>query len=192
MRKERILTDAQKEAARLRAKQWYWENREKSLESNRVWRKENAERHRQNSSAYFLANKEKCMLANAERRNTNPEREAEYQKQYRKTNAERIAEYRRTHREERLVVQNNRRAKVLFGGVLPSNIISTLMKLQKGRCANCHVDLIEAGKHLDHIVPVSKGGLNVQKNVELLCPTCNLKKKAKDPIDWARQNGRLL
>lgn len=33
--------------------------------------------------------------------------------------------------------------------------------------------------HLDHIVPVSRGGLHVKANVQLLCRACNLKKGNK-------------
>ena len=61
-----------------------------------------------------------------------------------------------------------------------------------GKCPNCKAKLALTGHHLDHITPLSRGGLNVDGNVQLLCPPCNLTKAAKDPIEWAQQNGRLL
>lgn len=46
--------------------------------------------------------------------------------------------------------------------------------------------------HVDHYVPLSKGGKHEIANLVIACPTCNLRKHAKDPFDFARQMGRLL
>jgi hypothetical protein len=45
---------------------------------------------------------------------------------------------------------------------------------------------------LDHMMPIDLGGLHADENLQLLCPTCNLRKYNKDPIAWANENGRLL
>lgn len=52
------------------------------------------------------------------------------------------------------------------------------------RCARNH--------HVDHYVPLSKGGLHELANLVIACGPCNLKKNAKDPLDFAREVGRLL
>jgi 5-methylcytosine-specific restriction endonuclease McrA len=41
-------------------------------------------------------------------------------------------------------------------------------------------------------MPLARGGSNWISNIALACPTCNKRKGAKHPIDWAQQNGRLL
>ena len=69
--------------------------------------------------------------------------------------------------------------------------IGGLLRRQKNRCANCKRD-ISSRYHADHIVPLCRGGSNDIKNIQLLCPPCNLKKGAKDPLVWAQENGRLL
>jgi 5-methylcytosine-specific restriction endonuclease McrA len=69
--------------------------------------------------------------------------------------------------------------------------IRFLFEAQKGRCINCLASLNEA-YHVDHVQPLSRGGLNVRSNLQLLCPPCNLSKHALDPFEWAQRNGRLL
>lgn len=46
--------------------------------------------------------------------------------------------------------------------------------------------------HVDHYMPLSKGGKHEISNLVISCPTCNLRKHAKDPLDFAREVGRLL
>lgn len=47
------------------------------------------------------------------------------------------------------------------------------------RCAYCESDLKFADSHIDHIIPVSKGGLGTLSNTVLVCSKCNLSKRAK-------------
>lgn len=53
-------------------------------------------------------------------------------------------------------------------------------------------DLFKKQKNLCMIMPLALGGSNDIKNLQLLCPTCNMKKSAKHPVKWAQENGRLL
>ena len=48
-------------------------------------------------------------------------------------------------------------------------------------CKRCGYQSVRniAGLHVDHIVPVSKGGMTTPKNLQVLCATCNLNKSAK-------------
>jgi 5-methylcytosine-specific restriction endonuclease McrA len=69
--------------------------------------------------------------------------------------------------------------------------LAVLLKAQKGRCAYCR-SKISAGKHLDHIRPLSAGGSNGRDNLQFLCAPCNLAKGAKDPLQFAQESGRLL
>lgn len=70
--------------------------------------------------------------------------------------------------------------------------ISAQYARQRGKCfwrdvnEECAVSLRD-GYHIDHVVPLSKGGSNGPENLVLACPTCNLQKNAKHPMDWAGQ-----
>jgi 5-methylcytosine-specific restriction endonuclease McrA len=72
-----------------------------------------------------------------------------------------------------------------------ANDILFLLEKQRYKCANCSKS-VRKMRHVDHIMPLAKGGSNDRKNLQILCPPCNLSKRAKHPIDWARENGRLL
>lgn len=92
-------------------------------------------------------------------------------------------------------VYNSRRRKLIkdSGGSYTESDILNIMKLQNGLCAEptCRVD-VSTNYHIDHIMPIKLGGGNDSSNLQILCPRCNSRKYAKHPIDWARENGRLL
>lgn len=47
-------------------------------------------------------------------------------------------------------------------------------------CQMCGKEMFdEVGLHIDHIIPVSKGGKTVPSNLQVLCDKCNLSKRAK-------------
>lgn len=54
--------------------------------------------------------------------------------------------------------------------------IDWIEKAQRHRCAYCRVRLSK--KHVDHIVPLVSKGHNGRRNLQILCPTCNLDRKS--------------
>lgn len=86
-----------------------------------------------------------------------------------------------------------RTRKTKAGGSHTAEQITALYQRQKGKCAEptCRVRL-NGRYHKDHIMPVALGGGSEIGNIQLLCEPCNLAKRAKHPIDWAQQMGRLL
>lgn len=69
-----------------------------------------------------------------------------------------------------------------------------LLKWKNAQPKVCHWcdKKCEQGFHIDHYVPLSRGGLHEVKNLVISCKTCNLQKHAKDPLDFARQVGKLF
>lgn len=74
---------------------------------------------------------------------------------------------------------------------LPNGTIKRIAEAQRWRCAICRCK-IASGYHVDHIKPLARDGEHIASNVQLLCKSCNLRKSAKDPIDYMRSLGRLL
>lgn len=76
----------------------------------------------------------------------------------------------------------------------PLDVIKSILQMQSGRCAYCPRAIkIETGQfHVDHIIPVAKGGIDQRRNLQITCIPCNSRKKDKDPIRFAQENGKLL
>ena len=101
--------------------------------------------------------------------------------------------WRKENHERTLMHKKVRRArKRANGGKLSSGIIDRLMILQRSKCACCHADLKCTNYHLDHMMPLARGGKNEDLNIQLLCPTCNMSKHASHPIDFMQSRGFLL
>lgn len=169
------------EGKRSREREYYANNKEKLKLKNKASYKKNAEARREYAAKRRVdMDKEKIMAYQAKYREENRERAKEYAKKYRESN-----------QEQRRVYNRNRKAKLRTGGKLSVDIVKTMFVLQKGLCPCCKNPLGN-DYHIDHIYPVSAGGENVDYNVQLLKSTCNLKKKAKHPIDYMQENGFLL
>lgn len=119
------------------------------------------------------------------------------QERYREKNREKIRIYdseRRQLPEVKINRAKHQRARNLSkraaGGAVNKSQIDYLFLKQKSMCASCNKKL--SSFHVDHITPIALGGSSEIENLQILCRECNLKKGAKDPIDWANQNGRLL
>ena len=80
-----------------------------------------------------------------------------------------------------------RRARLLDAeGKYSAADVSTKLAEQGGKCFWCEVDL-DGVYHVDHIVPVSKGGSNWPSNICCSCPPCNLRKGATLPEQFRRR-----
>lgn len=125
---------------------------------------------------------------------------AAHKRQYRLANSEKIAERARESRlanpEKYAAKDRNRRAiKKRAAGTHTAADVRSIFDSQRGLCASCEASLFKTGSkrfHVDHIQPLILGGSNDRFNLQCLCPTCNLRKNAKDPIKWANENGKLI
>ena len=97
--------------------------------------------------------------------------------------------YREANPEVRRAVYNNRRARVnaAEGSFTAADVRGKLLR-QNNSCYWCGT-VLGAGFHVDHVIPLSKGGTNGPENIVCACPSCNLSKGAKMPWEFA---GRLF
>lgn len=90
-------------------------------------------------------------------------------------------------------VERKRRAQMAgSSGTHTAADLAEILNAQGHRCAYCRADLKRAPKHVDHIVPLARGGSNGRANLQYLCASCNQSKSARDPADFARSIGLLV
>lgn len=127
----------------------------------------------------------------------NKDRKREYDRCYRDANREKLNGQSRRwvdeNRDKRLAISRNykaRRRAQEAGGVSTAALAAWTAQ-QKKVCYWCGCKCAK-GFHVDHYVPLCKGGKHDIGNLVIACAPCNLKKNLKDPLDFARQVGRLL
>lgn len=86
------------------------------------------------------------------------------------------ANYRRRHPEAIRARSVNYRTS---GDKLRQQHIVDLLKHQKHRCWWCGKKIKGNEYHIDHVIPIMRGGTNDVSNLRIACPECNLKKGAR-------------
>lgn len=101
-------------------------------------------------------------------------------KLYRVANKEKLSINRRIRKNKRRALERN------ASGDHTSIEIEKLYQEQDGFCYWCDREL-DSGYHVDHVIPLSRGGTNFIENIVISCPTCNLSKGSKLPSEWTRR-----
>lgn len=87
--------------------------------------------------------------------------------------------------------ESRRRRKALVKGATEIETFSKeeIWERDRGICGICGLPANEDYWHLDHVIPLSRGGNHTRKNVQVSHPNCNLSKKAKLPEEMAQTTG---
>lgn len=182
--KEKISQDKYKEKnlEKIKAyqKQWRIDNAAILKENKAKWQKDNAEKIKKMKADKYAKDKPSQRKRSAEYYEKNSEKIKMRVKVWANKNPDVVK-----------VLSQNRRAREKSSGRLSKGIEAKLFGLQKGKCACCRKPL---GKdyHMDHIVPLARGGTNTDDNIQLLTAKCNMQKNAKDPIEFMQSRGFLL
>jgi 5-methylcytosine-specific restriction endonuclease McrA len=154
------------EVGRERSKAWRLENPAKVKENHRRWDRENPDQARNRVSMWQAAN---------------PVRVRASRRKWSKSNLESVRE------------KNRRRRATMKGCVVSATDIQKVIERSAGLCALCRTFVPEGLRHIDHIIPLDKGGPHSQENLQLTCYRCNASKGAKmpdevEPERWVKQD----
>lgn len=188
-----------KDCAKARASAHYYANHEQEKARRREYHAANRDELTAKHREYWHRTKEYRRVAAAAYRAANKAIISERGRIYRHKNQETVAERRANWRKQnpdkvsilRRASKAMRRARQKAGGSYKAADILDLQRLQRGRCAAC-VRPLGRGYHVDHVQPLARGGRNDKKNLQLLCPSCNQTKSARDPLEFMQSLGKLL
>jgi len=166
-----------KQCDSLRLKIYNNKNKDRNIERRKIYTINNKEKISLRAKSYQIANKEKI----TELRRKNKDKLKEYNKIYSQTQARKISSKNYKYKRRSITKQGDATTQ-------------QILKLQKNAkvCYWCKCSLKNVKVHIDHYVPLSKGGEHTLSNLVVSCQSCNLTKSAKDPIQFANSIGALF
>ena len=173
------------------------ERKDKASEVNATLYISDKDRIKARNAAWNKAHPDTAKTATNKWREKNPEKIKATYVAWKKANAKKVKDAKsawdkKNPQAHRRYCHNRRALVIGNGGKLSPGLETKLLAFQKNRCAICRKSLKKIGHHLDHIVPLARGGKNTDGNMQVTCPTCNLNKHSKDPIQFMREKGFLL
>jgi 5-methylcytosine-specific restriction endonuclease McrA len=188
-RKNRLKPESKEKMLRSQRKR-YWKNHERELarnkayyESNRelVLFKQNAtvnrERKNERGREHWLEHREDELNRGREYYLANPEKVDARVREWRRRNPERIRSYwaQRRVKTSGIDIQSIRGRIEVYGHT----------------CAYCGAPY----DHIDHVIPIARGGRHIAANLRPACKKCNLRKGSKKYGEWKKivikERGRI-
>ena len=131
---------------------------------------------------YSRENKDKITKRSKEYYQKNKQRRKDCVKKWQSENIEKVRLYKRNNKHKRRQIE---------GKGISWSELRQWEKSQPKVCHWCGVKC-EDEYHVDHYIPLTKGGKHDTSNLFISCKTCNLKKSSKLPEVFAAEIGRLL
>lgn len=149
----------------------------------REWRLKNPEKKKLQDKKYRMINSEEIKESQKKWKLNHPKGKKKIQRKYYLKHREQEAERRKKHRASihgKLWWRQYDICKRtgLDASMVPKVIYDNFLRYGANRCEKCK-QFTGLRFHIDHIIPISKGGDNGHENLQLLCPKCNLKKGTK-------------
>lgn len=178
---------------RARARAWSRAHPDRNRERARVWRAENPERSAAKGRSWREANLARERENGRRWREQNAERKREADRRHYEANAERIkaqaAAWYAANTDRAKVYSDRRRARKRDALVhdVPDAMVWEFNPAGPGCCNYCRKPLEFDDRkswHIDHVVPLSRGGLHEIGNLVVACAHCNLSKHTKLVSEW--------
>ncbi|MGO9618179.1 MAG: HNH endonuclease [Bryobacteraceae bacterium] len=172
--RKRLAHLAHREADNARARAWAADNPERVRARSAAYYQRNAEALKRKAREYAAANREKVAERNrlghlARRQHDNATSRA-----WKAANPERV----------RAAVARYRARRHNAPGRITGKDVQAQYETQRGTCFYCPRSLAQCRFHVDHYIPLLRGGSNEPSNIVLACPECNGAKGTKLPWEF--------
>ncbi len=161
----------------------YAKNQEKWAAYSAKWRTKNKDYKAQKDKEYALAHPERVRKAKAKYKQVHADKVREATARYSAANKELLSkkgrEWRKNNPEKHNAKQARRRARLRGNGVFVI-LEKELRQLMQRPCFYCGKE----SQHMDHVVPISRGGRHSIGNLVPSCAKCNLSKNDKFLVEW--------
>ncbi len=160
-------------------------NKERILRDQREYRAKNKESIRAAQKKHRLKNREMILKKQKEHRLKNKEKNSQSQKEWKRKNKDKVyaARLKRRSLKHSVEFRGVKRKELLDRDNWKCQICNvTVHDRSEGGNENRHLWDDEFKAHIDHIIPISKGGDSTPENLRVLCRTCNLSKSDKTDI----------
>lgn len=127
----------------------------------------------QSCSAYYYRHREKRQAKQREYRANNPEKVRESNVKYRLTNYEAVRARENAKNARRYAAEGTHTA---------ADILEKLINQQ--RLCYWRKEALSEKYHVDHVIPLARGGSNWPDNIVISCAPCNQRKGCKMPDEW--------
>lgn len=149
---------ANREKLKARSAQWYAENRDQGIASRKAY----AEEHRERLAA-ISRERWATHYAGKPRKNIDPVKSRERSRRWKQANPEVVLEQ-----------SNRRRARKLNAPAVEKIDRASIIARDSSRCHLCGKKVHASDIHLDHLVPLSKGGEHTARNLAVAHSRCNM------------------
>lgn len=169
-----------RENIRASSRKHYWNNRDRIIVQQSLYRESNRETLRAWFREFYETNRDKLQETFRTRYATDLE--------FREKTSHKNRRWRKNNPEVTRAIDHRKRAKRRSApGMHTADDIRRIHKEQDGHCFWCDVSISEA-YHVDHYIPLFRGGSNDPDNLVIACAECNLKKGALMPWDFLGRN----
>src|SRR5260221_4864099 len=152
-------------------------HRAENIETYHAYEQARIEKHREDNRKYKAVHRDEVRAQGRLDAKIHAEQRKAYIKAHPEQRKAALQKYAKNHPDESRVRKHRRRALIKGnGGTHSQSDIRKQYANQKGKCYYCKAK-VGAKYHVDHVIPLSKGGSNGPENIVIACPTCNLNKK---------------
>ena len=162
---------------------------------SKIYKQSNSEKSKATSKAWYQANSEKAKATRKAWKQANPEKTKATSKAYRESNPEKIRATQKAWREnnpDKVKAKNKKRRSLKKGNGHEYYTENQVLQTYGTICNICFKKISlkaprrvgqlgwQEGLHIDHLIPISKGGSDTLENVRPTHGLCNLNKSNKE------------